>query len=93
MADLAELRANIDDIDRQLVSLLARRFQCTEEVGKYKERQGLPAQDAVREAQQFQKIEAYARQHGLNTDYAEAIFRHIMDLVIARHIELRAVNK
>ncbi|QHW33071.1 chorismate mutase [Paenibacillus rhizovicinus] len=93
MADLAELRTNIDDIDRQLIALLAKRFACTEEVGIYKEQHGLPAQDASREAQQFQKIAQYAQEHGLNPEYAAAIFRHLMDLVISRHLELQTVKK
>ncbi|QHT62952.1 chorismate mutase [Paenibacillus lycopersici] len=93
MADLTELRTNIDDIDRQLVALLARRFNCTEEVGIYKDQHGLPAQDPSREAQQFQKIAQYAQEQGLNPEYAAAIFRHLMDLVISRHRELRSVSK
>ena len=33
---LAELRAKIDDIDRQLIELLNRRTQCVIEVGEVK---------------------------------------------------------
>ncbi|MFC4812927.1 chorismate mutase [Paenibacillus sp. GCM10023250] len=93
MADLAELRANIDEIDRQIIALLADRFKFTEEVGVYKERHALNAQDPEREAQQFRKLAAYAEQCGLNPAYAESIYRHIMDLVIARHMELRTIKK
>ncbi|NBD24391.1 chorismate mutase [Paenibacillus glycinis] len=93
MADLAELRANIDEIDRQMITLLAERFKYTEEVGIYKDQHGLSAQDPSREAQQFQKLALYAEQSGLNPRYAEQIYRHIMDLVISRHQELKTVQK
>lgn len=92
MTDLAELRTNIDEVDRQLIALLAQRFQYTEEVGRYKEKHGLPAQDPSREAQQFEKIQRFAEQLGLDPSYAERIFRHLMDLVIARHRELSAIK-
>ena len=93
MANLTELRASIDEIDQQLIALLAQRFQYTEEIGVYKEKNGLNAQDPSREAQQFQKIAQYAEQYGLKPEYAEKIFRHLMDLVIARHLELQSSPK
>lgn len=41
-AELARLRASIDNLDAALVHLLAERFRCTEEVGRLKARAGLP---------------------------------------------------
>ncbi|MBP3963904.1 chorismate mutase [Paenibacillus lignilyticus] len=89
---LDELRQNIDSIDNELVALLAKRFQLTEEVGHYKAIHNLQAQDASREAKQFLKIVQLSEAHGLNAAYATAIFRCVMDQVIARHEELRNVS-
>ncbi|WP_308639465.1 chorismate mutase [Paenibacillus silvisoli] len=86
---LDHLRQQIDEIDQELISLLAKRFQITEEVGQYKATQSLPAQDPGREARQFKKIEELAVAAGLQPDHAAAIFRCIMDQVISRHEELR----
>ncbi|RAP76039.1 chorismate mutase [Paenibacillus montanisoli] len=87
---LDHLRQQIDEIDHELVALLAKRFQITEEVGKYKAAHCLQAQDPGREALQFKKIEELAKLSGLHAGNAAAIFRCIMDQVIARHEELRS---
>ena len=87
---LEELRKGIDSIDTEMVELLAKRFQLTEEVGVYKAANRLAAQDPGREALQFDKIRHLAEFHGLNPEYAASIFRRIMDVAIARHEELSA---
>ncbi|WP_419874094.1 chorismate mutase [Candidatus Pristimantibacillus sp. PTI5] len=85
---LEELRQNIDHLDKEIISLLAKRFQLTEEVGIYKAAQKLTAQDPGRESQQFEKIAKQAADTDLNPDYASVIYRCVMDLVIARHKEI-----
>ena len=44
-AELARLRSSIDNIDAALVHLLAERFKCTQQVGRLKAEQRLPAAD------------------------------------------------
>lgn len=90
---LDELRQNIDHLDQQIISLLAKRFQLTEEVGIYKASNKLAAQDSGREAQQFEKIAALAASYELNPQYASAIYRCLMDVVIARHKEIENIGK
>lgn len=85
---LDELRQAIDQMDREMISLLEKRFQLTEEVGKYKAINKLPAKDTSREANQFEKIEMLAKSQGLEPEYAIAIFRCMMDVVISRHQEI-----
>lgn len=51
MDDLHTLRAQIDDIDRQLTELFARRMAVADQVGAYKAAHGLPVLDWEREAQ------------------------------------------
>ena len=51
MEELHTLREQIDDIDRQLADLFARRMAVTHKVGQYKAAHGLPVLDREREAQ------------------------------------------
>jgi chorismate mutase len=69
MTKLDELRNDIDEIDQKIIALLAQRFKYTEEVGIYKAKNQLNAQDTNREYQQFQKIIQLSEQNGfiLNT--------------------------
>lgn len=85
---LDELRQSIDQLDNEIISLLAKRFQLTEEVGTYKATHKLAAQDPGRESKQFDKITNLAADRDLNPDYAAVIYRCMMDLVIARHKEI-----
>ncbi|WP_054024010.1 chorismate mutase [Bacillus sp. FJAT-28004] len=85
---LDELRQAIDQIDREMISLLAKRFQLTEEVGMYKAVNQLSAQDPSREANQFDKIKTLASSQELNPEYAASIYRCLMDVVISRHKEI-----
>ena len=49
MSELQALREKIDDCDRQLVELLAKRNQITAQVGAYKQQQGQPVYVPARE--------------------------------------------
>lgn len=88
MTRLDQLRTEIDQIDQQIIALLAQRFQCTEEVGVYKAENQLHAQDPNRESQQFQKIRQLSEQNGINPEYTSEIYRRIIDIVISRHQEI-----
>ncbi|WP_424766865.1 chorismate mutase [Paenibacillus sp. sgz302251] len=86
---LNELRAGIDQLDDEIISLLAKRFALTEEVGLYKAINKLEAQDPKRESTQFHKIIQLSDTHGLKPDYATTIYRCLMDVVISRHEEIK----
>jgi chorismate mutase len=91
MTKLDELRNDIDEIDQKIIALLAQRFKYTEEVGIYKAKNQLNAQDTNREYQQFQKIIQLSEQNGLNPEYTSEIYRRIIDIVISRHQELLTI--
>ncbi|AOA05115.1 chorismate mutase [Pseudomonas sp. ChxA] len=86
--ELARLRETIDELDEQLIILLSRRFQVTEQVGRLKARQQWQAQDSVRESQQEQRYLALATQHGLNPVLILKIFRTIIDEVVCNHLSV-----
>lgn len=86
--ELASLRETIDKLDEQLIILLSRRFQVTEQVGRLKARQQWQAQDSVRESQQEHRYLALAAQHGLNPELILKVFRTIIDEVVCNHLSL-----
>ncbi len=88
MEQLASLRQNIDAIDAQLVTLLARRFVLTDEVGLLKKQHGLPATDEAREAAQMARIEQLAAQHSLAPDLARKFLRLVINEVVTRHKQI-----
>ena len=52
-AELAEARDRIDDIDREIVELLAARFELTHQVGILKVKEALEALDESRQAEKL----------------------------------------
>jgi chorismate mutase len=86
--ELTNLRDTIDELDEQLVILLARRFQVTRQVGRLKARQRWQAVDAERESQQQQRYRALATQHELNPLLVLKVFRTIVDEVVSNHLSL-----
>ncbi len=52
---LPTLRTKLDAIDGQHITLLAKRFELTRQVGEYKAKHNLPAIDLEREAEQFKR--------------------------------------
>lgn len=49
MKNLKEFREEIDEIDDQICELIAKRFEITNQIGKYKLENSLPLEDKERE--------------------------------------------
>lgn len=88
--ELRRLRAEIDEIDRQWVLTLARRFAVTEKIGALKTRERLPSGDPDRESTQLDVIHRIAAENGVDPLLVEKIFRLITERVRERHRELGA---
>lgn len=88
---LAELRAEIDTIDRELVALLERRAKVVTEVGEHKRGSGGPIYAPHREAEVLQRaIDEAARVGGtMPPRTVEAVFREIMSGSFALERALR----
>jgi chorismate mutase len=82
---LAEYRARIDDLDRELVVLLNRRTRMVEEIGRAKQAAGLPVYEPRREDEVY--LNALAHNHGpMSADALRRIFERIID-------EMRSLQK
>ena len=84
---LREYRARIDELDEQLICLLAERFEITKTVGELKARTGLPAADPQREKEQIARLHEIARNEGMDPVFGEKVFRLIVDEVIRHHLQ------
>ena len=76
--NLKILRDEIDDIDSQLVSLLAKRLAVTTKVGELKSAEGMPIFAPEREALLIAKRREQAQLSGLSGDLIEDILRRLM---------------
>ena len=84
---LREYRARIDELDEQLICLLAERFEITKPVGELQAETGLPAADPQREKEQIARLHEIARNEGMDPVFGEKVFRLIVDEVIRHHLQ------
>lgn len=76
--ELNELRDQIDQIDKQMVALLARRLALVEKVGEVKSQHGLPIYAPDRESAMLASRRAEAESQGVPPQLIEDILRRTM---------------
>ena len=74
---LEELRMQIDNIDKQIVELIADRTKLAGSIGELKKHEGRQVQDILREEAIIGKIKEMAREKGLKQADIELIYRQI----------------
>ncbi len=77
-APLAGLRAQIDEVDAQIVDLLARRLDLVGQVGELKGRHGLPIYAPERESAMIEAKREMAAARGVPPDLVEDVLRRCM---------------
>ena len=93
LAELARLRASIDNMDAALVHLLAERFKITQQVGELKAVHGLPPADPVREAQQIARLRSLAEEARLDPEFAEKFLSFVVAEVVRHHEALHTSRR
>ena len=76
---LAALRASFDEVDAELVALLARRARLSLEAGGLKRAHGLPIVDEAREARAAAARAVLARRQGVDEALIDAVFAAIVE--------------
>jgi chorismate mutase / prephenate dehydratase len=82
--DLEHLRGQLDNLDRDLVQLIARRLDIVASVGAAKAHTGSPVRDVERERAVLEGVEAIARQLGVPPDLVRRVFREIIGHAVDR---------
>lgn len=84
--DMTDVRAGVDEIDRMLVALIARRQGYMDAAARIK-----PGRNVVRDEARIQevlsKVHAEAEKHGLSWSIAEPVWREMMERCIAYEFE------
>jgi len=77
-SEIREVRDLIDDIDREIVALLARRLLLARRAGRAKAGLGLGIRDARREAELLAERRAWAESNGLDPVVVESLFEQML---------------
>ena len=87
---LEQARARIDEINEQVVALLAERSAVVDDVCALKAEEGRTVRDPEREAELLSHVRDVAREHGLPPKLAEALFETILEHSVQRQRRRRA---
>ena len=77
---LGELRREIEDIDREIAELIARRTYVAEAVAAVKAEKDLPTTDEGQEARVMERAGENAEQFDVDSNLVKAIFRLLIEL-------------
>lgn len=88
--ELLEIRQKIDEIDADLIELLAARFTLTQQVGELKASKELASVDASREAKKLEELRKLCLQYQIDADLVSELFTRIMAEVVKNHEIIRA---
>lgn len=79
---MAEVRAGVDQVDRELVALLARRFAYMDAAARIKPERG-HVRDEPRKAEVIANVRRHARAAGLPEDVIGRLWDHLVESSIA----------
>ena len=80
LAELAQCRAEIEEIDRRLIALLADRVTLGRKTATIKRAAGLPILDPQREAEVIRRAVTTAREQNLPVEAVRELFWHVVGL-------------
>ena len=83
---MAEVRAGVDDTDRRIVALLARRFGYMDAAARIKPDRSV-VRDETRKAEVLDKIRSTAVEHGLDPDLLANLYDQLIEACIAYEFE------
>lgn len=90
--DMTELRAAIDTLDAQIVTLLKRRVEYVERAAELKVQTGMPARINSRIEEVVSRVRARAQTEGFDPKLAEDIWRRLIEWSIEREQTLMAAQ-
>ncbi len=85
-ATMAEVRAGVDAVDRELVTLLAERMAYMDAAARIKPLRG-QVRDEARKALVIANVRAHAAALGLDADLAEGLWEQLIEASIAHELQ------
>ena len=86
--NLAHLRKQIDELDNDLLSLLANRMHVSQEIGKYKKEHNMPILQSKRYDEILQKRIKQAEEMGMSSDFMKTVLVAIHEESIRHQMEV-----
>jgi len=80
MTPLEGIRAEVERLDRELVSLIGERVRAAQRVAAVKRREGLPVLDPAQEAAVVRRAVEWARTDGLPVEEVREVFWNLVGL-------------
>ena len=84
---MAEVRAGVDAVDRELIALIGRRMRLMEAAARIKSDRGM-VRDEERKAEVIANALAGARRHGVPEDAARQLWERLVECSIAYEFEV-----
>jgi isochorismate pyruvate lyase len=84
---MAEVRAGVDDVDRQLVALIARRFGYMDAAARIKPDRAV-VRDEWRKADVKAKVDAAAAHAGINRQLMSRLYEDLIETSIAYELDV-----
>lgn len=89
---IEEIRAEIDELDRQIINLIADRFQFAKEIAKYKK----PDKDSIVAQNRYDHVinnrRKMAEEKGLDADVIEKMYREMMNYFIREELKIHQLK-
>ena len=85
---MTDLRAAIDELDQDLIEMLARRARYIDRAAELKPAEGMPARISARVEQVVDNVRRSARTHSLDPELAETLWRPLIEWSIRREEEV-----
>ena len=85
---IRQLRSQIDELDNQLMELLAKRMRVCREIGTYKKEHNMTVLQANRYSEILEKRGAQASQCGMSPEFAAQVFEHIHEESVRQQLEI-----
>jgi chorismate mutase len=93
MSSLEEVRADIQRIDRNIVSLIKKRTELAEKVLESKRKEGLVINDETQNKVVLERAVDNAIEFNLDTNPVKSIFKILIEMSIERQQELSGKGK
>ena len=88
---LASLRKNIDELDNELIDLLAKRMRISRQIGEHKKEHGMAIVQTKRYSEILDKRGAQGSLMGIDPECVKNIFEHIHEESVRQQMEI--INK